>query len=267
MVSQNFIRSEYDHCVYFKSFNGIFIILVLYVDDMLIASKSMEEISRLKAQLSRTFEMKDLGVAKHILGMEIHRDRKNGKLWLSQQKYAEKIIEKFGMNNVKPVNVPLASHFKLSSDLSPRTNEEKKYMSRVPYENVVGNLMYAMVSTRPDISHAVGVVSKFMENPGEEHWRVVKWVLQYLRGTSDHCISFDGHEGSVCGYVDADYAGDLDKSRSTIGYVFTLADGEINRLKANLSGTSDMKDLGVEEYILGMEIHRDMKNGNLWLSL
>lgn len=228
MMSQNFIRSEYDRCVYFKSFNGIFIILVLYVDDMLIASKSMEEISRLKAQLSRTFEMKDLGAEKHILGMEIHRDRKNGKLWLSQQKYVEKILEKFGMNNVKPVNVPLASHFKLPSYLSPRTNEEKQYMSRVPYANVVGNLMYAMVSTRPDISHAVGVVSRFMANPGEEHWQVVKWVLRYLTGTSDHCISFDGREGTVCGYVDADYAGDLDKRRSTTCYVFTLARGVIS---------------------------------------
>jgi hypothetical protein len=177
MVSQNFIRSEYDHCVYFKSFSGIFIILVLYVDDMLIASKSMEEINKLKAHLSRTFDMKDLGAAKHILGMEIHRDRKNGKIWLSQQKYVERVLEKFSMNSVKPVNVPLASHFKLSSVLSPRTDEEKQYMSHVPYGNVVGNLMYAMVSTRPDISHAVGVVSRFMENPGEEHWRAVKWVL------------------------------------------------------------------------------------------
>ena len=106
-----------------KIFNGIFIILVLYVDDMLIARKSMEEINRLKAQLSRTFEMKDLGAAKHILGMEIHIDRKNGKIWLSQQRHVEKVLEKFGMNNVKPVNVPLASHFKLYSDLSPRINE------------------------------------------------------------------------------------------------------------------------------------------------
>ena len=124
VVSQNFIRSEYDHCAYFKSFNGIFLFLALYVDDMLIASKSMEEINRLKAQLSRTFDMKDLGAAKHILGMEIHRDKKNGKLWLSQQKYVEGVLEKFCMNNVKPVNVPLASHFKLSSVLSPRTDEE-----------------------------------------------------------------------------------------------------------------------------------------------
>eukprot|EP00253_Pinus_taeda_P025413 PITA_25413 len=81
-----------------------------------------------------------------------------------------------------------------------------------------------MVSTRPDISHAVGVVSRFMANPGKEHWQAVKWVLRYLRGTSDRCIVFNGSEGSVCGYVDADYAGDLDKRRSTTGYVFTLAD-------------------------------------------
>jgi len=83
MVRHNFIRSEYDHCVYFKSFSGIFIILVLYVDDMLIASKIMKEINRLNVQLFRAFDMKDLGVAKHILGMEIHRDGKNGELWLS----------------------------------------------------------------------------------------------------------------------------------------------------------------------------------------
>eukprot|EP00253_Pinus_taeda_P024271 PITA_24271 len=224
MMSQNFIRSEYDHCVYFKNFNGIFIILALYVDDMLIASKSMEEIKRLKAQLSRKFDMKDLGAAKHILGIEIHRDKKNGKLWLSQQKYVEKVLEKFSMNNVKLVNVPLTSHFKLSSVLSPGVDEEKQYMCHVPYANAVGNLMYAMVSTRPNISHAVGVVSRFMANPGKEHWQAVKWVLRYLRGTSDRCIVFSGSEGSVCGYVDADYAGDLDKRRSTTGYVFTLAD-------------------------------------------
>eukprot|EP00253_Pinus_taeda_P036708 PITA_36708 len=91
----------------------------------------MEEINRLKAQLFRTFDMKDLGSAKHILGMEIHRDKKNCKLWLSQQKYVEKVLQKFYMNNVKPVNVPLASHFKLSSVLSPRTDEEKQYMPHV----------------------------------------------------------------------------------------------------------------------------------------
>jgi hypothetical protein len=190
--------------------------------------KSMVEINRLKAQLARTFDMKDLGATKQILGMEIHRDRKNGKLWLSQQKYVEKILMRFGMNNVKPVQIPLASHFKLSSGLCPSNDEEKDYMSRVPYANAVGSLMYAMVSTRPDISHAVGVVSRYMENPGKEHWEAVKWVLRYLRGTSNYSITYDGSSDSVCGYVDSDFAGDLDKRRSTSGYVFTLAGGPIS---------------------------------------
>lgn len=101
-------------------------------------------------------------------------------------------------------------------------------MSHVPYVNAVGNLMYIMVSTRPHISHAVGVVNRFMANLREKHWRAVKWVLWYLRGTSSRCIIFNGSEGPVCRYVDVDYAGDLDKRRSITGYVFTLACGAIS---------------------------------------
>ena len=85
MVSQGYTRSEYDHCLYFKKLNDIFMILVLYVDDMLIVSKSMDEINRLKDRMARTFDMKDLGAAKQILGIDIHRDRRNGKLSFSQE--------------------------------------------------------------------------------------------------------------------------------------------------------------------------------------
>ena len=92
---------------------------------------------QLNDQLARTFDMKDLGATKQILGMEIHRDRRNDKFWLSQQKYVEKILMRFNMNNVKPVQIPLASHFKLSSILCPSNDEEKDYMSHVPYANVV----------------------------------------------------------------------------------------------------------------------------------
>jgi len=230
MLSQKYLRSKYDHRVYFKQLsNGMFIILVLYVDDMLLASKSIDEINRLKTQMARTFDMKDLGAAaRQILGMEILKDRSNGKLWLSQHNYVEKILLRFGMNSVKLVSVPFASHFKLSSSLCPNTNEEKEYMSRIPYANVVGCLMYAMVCTLPDISHAVGVVSRYMANPGKEHWSAVKWVLWYLRGTSSYCITYNKNSEFVCGYVDSDFAGDLDKRRSTSGYVFTLAGGAIS---------------------------------------
>ena len=81
------------------------------------------------------------------------------------------------MNSVKPVFVPFASHFKLSSSLCPNTKEENEYMSQVPYSNAIGSLMYVMVSTRKYISHAVGVFGRYMENLGKEHWASVKWVL------------------------------------------------------------------------------------------
>eukprot|EP00253_Pinus_taeda_P001860 PITA_01860 len=192
---------------------------------MLIASKRMEEMNRLKVQISRTFDMKDLGAAKHILGMEIHRDRKNSNLSLLPQKYVERVLENFCMNNVKPVNVPLPSHFKLSSVLSPRTNDEKRYMSHVPYANAIGNLMYAIVSTRPNISHVVRVVSRFMVNPSEEHWQVVKCVLRYLRATSDHCIIFNGgtiswmsklQETVALSTTEEEYIAALDASKEAI---------------------------------------------------
>jgi len=88
--------------------------------------------------------------------------------------------------------------------------------------------MYAMVSTRPDISHVVGVVSKYMANPGKEHWNAMKWVFWYLRGTSDNCITYSYKSDSICNFVDLDFACDLDKRRSTSGYVFTLTSGAIS---------------------------------------
>jgi len=113
----------------------------------------------LKAQLSNEFEMKNLGAARKIFGMEIHRDRKADKLYLSQKKYLEKVLERFNMTDCKSVFTPLAAHFKLSSDSCPTSKEEIDKMSLVPYASALGSLMYAMVCTKPDLSYAVSVVS------------------------------------------------------------------------------------------------------------
>jgi hypothetical protein len=80
------------------------------------------------------------------------------------------VLERFRMQNEKIVSTPLANHFKLTKEMCPKTQEEIEYMSRVPYSSTVGSLMYAMVCTRPDIAHAVGVVSRYMNNLGKEHW-------------------------------------------------------------------------------------------------
>ncbi|KAG8482499.1 hypothetical protein CXB51_024054 [Gossypium anomalum] len=184
MASHDFKRSSLDSCVYFKkNSNGSFVYLLLYVDDMLIAAKDKGEIRKVKAQLSEEFEMKDLGPAKKILGMEILRDRKASKLYLSQKGYIEKVLCRFNMQSAKPVSTPLAAHFRLSSALSPQSDDEIEYMSHVPYSSAFGK-------------------------------------------TKD----------GVIGYVDANFAGDLDRRRSLTGYVFTIGGCAIS-WKATLQTT------------------------------
>ena len=121
--------------------------------------------------------MKDLGATKKILGMEIERNRRARKLYLSQSKYIEKVLKCFDMWDSKSMATPLATHFKLSSSLAPQTIEEESYMAKVPYSSAVSSLMYAMVCTCPDISHAVSAVSRYMANLRKAHWHAVKWIF------------------------------------------------------------------------------------------
>ncbi|GJW92213.1 transposable element [Tanacetum coccineum] len=203
--------------------SGSLIYLLLYVDDMLVAAKDMEEIKKLKILLNTEFDMKDLGAARKILGMEIIRDRKHGKLFLSQKSYIEKIISRFGMSSAKSVNTPFSANFRLSTAYAPQSEAEIEYMSRIPYASAVGSLMYVMVCTRPDIAHAMSVVSRYMAHPGKEHWNAVKRIFRYLKGTSDVGLIYGGErEYLVAGYSDSDYAADLDARRSLTGYVFTI---------------------------------------------
>jgi hypothetical protein len=141
---------------------------------MLIVAKSMKEITTLKAQSSSEFEMKDLGPPKKILGMEIKRDRKSSLLFLSQEKYIEKVLHRFNMQDAKFVTTPIASHFKLSDLQCPTSEDDIEYMSRVPHSSAVGSLIYTMVCSWPDLSHAMSLISQYMANPDKEHWNAVQ---------------------------------------------------------------------------------------------
>lgn len=124
MIKIGFTPCEHDCCVYVKRLDDdSYIYLLLYVDDMLIAAKRKVEINKIKDLLSKEFDMKDLGIARKILGMEICRDRTAGKLWLSQKDYVVKLLEWFGMVNAKQVSTPLATHFRLSKLQSPESTE------------------------------------------------------------------------------------------------------------------------------------------------
>ncbi|KAL4029866.1 hypothetical protein IC575_008094 [Cucumis melo] len=237
ILKQGFHRNSYDACVYWKqSQKGTYIYLLLYVDDMILVSKDYAEICELKKQLSNEFEMKDLGELKRILGMDVKRDKEKGLLTISQESYVIKLLEKYNMSDSKAVSTPLASHFRLSSSQCPVTKQERIEMSNIPYCNAVGSIMYLMICTRPDLGYAMSMISRFMSNPGKEHWKAVKWVLRYLKGSASVslCYSRDCDKSTLLeGFTDADYAADLDKRRSLSGYIFRLY-GNVVSWKVNL---------------------------------
>uniref|UniRef100_A0A3Q7I4I4 Reverse transcriptase Ty1/copia-type domain-containing protein n=1 Tax=Solanum lycopersicum TaxID=4081 RepID=A0A3Q7I4I4_SOLLC len=202
---QGFKKTSLDHCAFVQKFSdGDFIIVVLFVDDMLVVGHNTCRIQKLKQELSKSFAMKELGTTRQILDMQIVRDRKAKKFVLSQEKYIQKVLRRFSMDKAKGVSASLAMHFKLSTKQCPSSDDEKEDMKKVHYASIVGSLMYVMVYIRPDITHAVGIVSHFLSNPEREHWNDVKWPI-------------------ICGYTDSDMAGDIDTPKSTSGYLVTFA--------------------------------------------
>ncbi|GJZ50762.1 hypothetical protein Tco_0605277 [Tanacetum coccineum] len=157
-------------------------------------------------------------------GRNYWRDRKVRWLWVSQEKYIEKVLQVFFVAQSKPVSTPLADHFKLDRSTISGKDKEFKYMKTVSYSSAFGSLMYAMVCMRPDLAHAVSVVSRFMANPRKAHWKAVKWILRYLKGVSNIFLVYDGkgHGNGLIGYADSDYGGDLVKRRSLTCFIFTL---------------------------------------------
>ena len=133
-------------------------------------------------------------------------------------------------------------------------------MAKVSYSFEVGSLMYAMICTRPDIAYAVGVVSRYMSNPGKKHWEAMKGVMRYLNGTKELCICFGNKEACVLGYTDADYAGDMDKRRSTSGYVFIFTGGDVS-WRSRLQNCTSMSTIE-SEYIAASEACKEA----IWLA-
>ncbi|XP_031265285.1 secreted RxLR effector protein 161-like [Pistacia vera] len=128
------------------------------------------------------------------------------------------------MADAKPVTILLASHFTLSKSQCPRTEPEMIKMEHIPYANVIGSLMYAMISTRSDLAFVISLLSRYMSNPSMDHWIALKWVLKYINATLNVGLHYCKRTASLelVGFVDADFAGDRDTRKSTTAYYFTL---------------------------------------------
>ncbi|KAK8572986.1 hypothetical protein V6N12_029026 [Hibiscus sabdariffa] len=218
-----FIRNEDEPCVYKKFSGSIVSFLILYVDDILIIGKDIPTLQSVKAWLSSCFSMKDLGEAAYILGAKIYRDRSKRLLGLSQSTYIDKVLKKFNMEASKKGFLPMTHGISLSKEMCPSTSQERERMSQVPYASAIGSIMYAMICTRPDLSYALSMTSRYQANPGEGHWVAVKNILKYLRRTKDVFLVYRGEEQlSIKGYTDASFQTDKDDSRSQSRFVFRL---------------------------------------------
>ncbi|KAK8680511.1 hypothetical protein V6N13_109454 [Hibiscus sabdariffa] len=173
-----FIRNEDEPCVYKKFSGSIVSFLILYVDDILIIGNDIPTLQSVKAWLSSCFSMKDLGEAAYILGVKIYIDRSRRLLGLSQSTYIDKVLKRFNMQASKKGFLPMIHGISLSKEMCPSTSQERERMSQIPYASAIGSIMYAMICTRPNLSYALSMTSRYQANPGEGHWVAVKNILK-----------------------------------------------------------------------------------------
>lgn len=226
-----FQRLLSDRCVYIRRAGDDIVIVAVHVDDMPILASNLRLIKETEDLLAQEFTIKRLGEPRILLGMEIERDRERGTITISQQSYIEKLLTQHGMEHANPVATPMDLNVKLEK--LPK-NASYPEIRRI-YQSMVGGLMWAAITTRPDIAHAVQSLSQFGINPGPIHLTALKRVYRYLRGTTNLGITYsrNGNDNlqmyadfkDVVLYTDADWANNQDDRKSISGYVSMLSGG------------------------------------------
>ena len=185
-----------------------------------------------KEELAATFSIIDGGPLHYMLGIEFNLHGPDNNIQLCQRKFAEDILNKYQMMDLKPSPIPAAPHLSLSSDMAPKDPQEIKEMETQPFQEMLGSLRYLVSCTlRPNLCYIRGYVSRFMQNPGKPHLDALLQVFQYLKSTTLLGLSYkrqNHHDLQLQGWCDADYNSDKDTRHSTTGYVFTIAGGAIS---------------------------------------
>jgi len=199
MIKNGFCRSNIEPTLYTKvNEHALILIVFLYVE--------------FKEAMMKEFEMKDLGLTKYFLGIEVEQSEKG--IFICQNKYSKDLLKRFMMENCKPVPTPVAIGTKLSKD------DEGLDFNPILFKRLVGSLMYP-IATRPDIMQGVSLISRFMETPKDTHWSVGKRILRYIAGTRDCGIMYASTEKKeLIGYTDSDFIGNLDDRKIISGFVF-----------------------------------------------
>lgn len=215
-----FRNSKYEPCLFAKTDGKVKIIVALYVDDFLIFSNSDIETEKLKKFLGSKFKLKDLGPVRQYLGMRINLDKNKNVITLDQKQYIEQLASKFQMSDCKPQSTPI----------EPKLNvqKSKECLPDVPYQKLIGSLMYLAVLTRPDIAYAVSYLSQFNNHYNINCYNYAKRILRYLICTKDYCLKYSNSDNDLQGYVDSDWASDALDRKSYTGFCFVMSGSAIS---------------------------------------
>ncbi|KAE8684274.1 hypothetical protein F3Y22_tig00111146pilonHSYRG00032 [Hibiscus syriacus] len=211
-----FNKCPYEHALYIKIKDEDILIVCLYVDDLIFTGSNPSMFNEFKDVMMKEFEMTYMGLMAYYLGIEVKQQ--NDGIFISQESYAKEILKKFKMENCKPISTPTEYGIKMTK------HEEGESVDPTFFKSLVGSLRY-LTCTRPDILHAVGLVSRYMESPTTTHFKAAKRILRYLKGTIDFGLFYlVSNDYKLVGYSDSDWGGDIDNRRSTTGFVFFMGD-------------------------------------------
>ena len=209
-----FEKCPYEHALYLKKeADGSLLYACLYVDDLIFTGNNPAMFDSFKKSMIQEFEMTDIGLMAHFLGIEVVQSEKG--IFISQSSYAKEILKRFNMENCNPVTTPVETGLELRK--TDEGNIDPTY-----FKSLVGSLRY-LTCTRPDILYGVGLVSRYMETPNQTHLNAAKRILRYIKGTlNDGLLYTSSEEFKLVGYSDSDWGRDLDERKSTTGFTFFM---------------------------------------------
>jgi hypothetical protein len=222
LVAGDFVVTQADPGLFLKKTKKGVIYLLTYVDDIIIAGADLIEVQVVKKYLSEVFEVTDLGEVAHFLGNVVVRNADGVRV--SNPVKVKELLADYGIESPRKVTTPMDPSFvvtEMSVEAKMTGGSGKPLPEGNRYNELIGSLMYLANTTRPDLSLAVGLLSRFRSKPTTAHWSAGMRVLAYLHGAPDKGLEFNG-DHDIVGYVDSAYADDKDYNHSTMGYAFLL---------------------------------------------
>ncbi|PNY05485.1 retrovirus-related Pol polyprotein from transposon TNT 1-94 [Trifolium pratense] len=213
LLSHGYKQAHCDHSLFTKHDASHFTLLLVYVDDVIIAGNHMAEFSYVKNLLHNAFKIKDLGQLKYFLGLEVAHSAKG--ISLCQRKHCLDLLTDSGLLGAKPVSTPSNASIKLHAD------DTAPYEDISAYRHLVGRLLY-LNTTRPDITFITQQLSQFLSKPTHTHYNAAMRVLKYLKNCPGRGLFFPRTSTlHILGFSDADWAGCKDSRRSILVNAFS----------------------------------------------